>query len=103
MDALVSAETPHTFAATGEENANLHRRLDAKLAYGIALAGGRWTGTLEVGLGLTDTHRETSLRWRLNPTRSNAYELGLASSRHEPENSAEAPEHRVGVRLIARW
>ena len=91
-----------TGLAVGGDN-DAAGRLDATVGYGFALFDGRWTGTPELGLGLTDTYRETVLGWRLDPARSTAYGLRLEGSRHEPVSGAEAPEHRVRVRLTARW
>ena len=41
--------------------------------------------------------------WRLEGAREVAYEMHFEGSRHEPANDDNAPEHRVGVRLTARW
>ena len=62
-----------------------HRALEAKLGYGFALFEGRYTGTPELGLGLTDASRETVLGWRLaEETRSGlAFGLDVEAARRE--------------------
>ena len=103
-DALLGRRTMEGLAADdggGLEN----RRLEAKLGYGLALFGGRYTGTPELGLGLSDAHRDYSLGWRMGLARSGrvSFELGLTATRREAANEDRAPEHAIGLRGTARW
>ena len=86
----------------GDGGDDLERRsLDARLGYGFALFGGGYTGTPELGLGLTEAHREVSLGWRLAEVRSAglAFGLDLEGSRRESAAGEAAPEHRLGLGL----
>ena len=66
--------------------------------------GGRFTGTPELGLGLSDTGRDYRLGWRLELGSSGAtsFEFGLEATRRESAND-DAAEHAVGVRVGASW
>ena len=86
----------------GDSGDDLERRsLDARLGYGFALFGGGYTGTPELGLGLTEAHREVSLGWRLAEVRSAglAFGLDVEGARRESAAGAAAPEHRLGLGL----
>ena len=77
------------------------RSLDARLGYGFALFGGGYTGTPELGVGLTEAHREMSLGWRLAEVGSAglAFGLDLEGSRRESAVGEAAPEHRLALGL----
>ena len=60
MDALLGPETARALGAA-EEDALARRRLEARLGYGFAVFGGGWTGVPEVGLGWSESVRETVL------------------------------------------
>ena len=49
---------PDASGLAANEDAPLSHRLDAEVGYGIALFGGGFTGTPNVGMGLSDTARE---------------------------------------------
>ena len=90
----------------GDELEN--RRLELKLGYGFGAFGDRFTSTPELGLGLSQGHREYTLGWRLNLAGGggpNALELALEASRSEATgaNDNAPPEHGVGLRVTARW
>ena len=90
------------------DDAPLSSRLDAELGYGVALFGGGFTGTPNVGFGLSDTMREYRMGWRLSPARpgdAGGFELSLDAARREAANDpgASEPEHRIGFGLTARW
>ncbi len=90
------------------DDAPLSSRLDAELGYGIALFGGGFTGTPNVGFGLSDTMREYRMGWRLSSARpgdAGGFELSLDAARREAANDpgASEPEHRIGFGLTARW
>ena len=84
------------------------RRLEVGFGYGFAVLGDRFTSTPEIGLGMSNGHREYRLGWRLTLARSgtSALELALEASRREAANDNGAgaePEHALGLRLTARW
>ena len=63
---------------------------------------------MELGLGLSNDHREYGLGWRLNPSGGDlsAFELRLDATRREAANDDDAgskPEHGLQLRLNARW
>ena len=77
------------------------RSLDARLGYGFPLFGGGYTGTPELGLGLTERHRETSLGWHLAEVRSDglAFGLDVEGARRESTAGEAPPERRLGLGL----
>ena len=93
---------PDASGLAANDNAALSGRLDAEAGYGIAMFGGGFTGTPNVGMGLSDTARELRLGWRLAPAGGGDFELNLDAARREAAND-DAPEHRVGFGLTARW
>ena len=106
MDALFRPETglvPGTANDDGDELRQ--RRLEAKLGYGLAVFEGRYTGTPELGLGLSGARREVILGWRLSEPRNAGLVFGLAveGARSESAGGEGEPEHRIGVKLTARW
>ncbi|MDE0176287.1 MAG: fibronectin type III domain-containing protein [Defluviicoccus sp.] len=100
---------PDAHALAANDDAPMSRRLDGELGYGIAMFGDRFTGTPNVGFGLSDTAREVRLGWRLGPAGGGGFELNLDAARREavndpgPGSGAGSPEHRIGVGLTARW
>ena len=77
-------------------------RLDAKLGYGLAVFGNRFTGTPWIGVGLSGSARDYTLGWRFRPSGGTGLDLGLEASRRETAND-NGPEHGIGLRLTARW
>ena len=77
-------------------------RLDAKLGYGLAVFGNRFTGTPWIGIGLSGSARDYTLGWRFRPSGGTSLDLGLEASRRETAND-NGPEHGIGLRLTARW
>ena len=102
VDALLSRGTMVGLAANDNGDG---RRLEVRLGYGLPAFAGRFTGTPEIGLGLSETHREYSLGWRLGLAKGDpgALELRLEGKRSETANGNAAPEHAVGFRMTARW
>ena len=83
------------------------RRLAGELGYGLELPGG-FTGTPNVGFGLSDTARDWRVGWRLTSVVPNDsdFEVSLDATRREPVggNGAGAPvEHGVMLRGAVRW
>ena len=106
-EALLGRGTLEGLAANDGDDELERRHLEAKLGYGFALFGGRYTGTPELGLGLSGSAREVSLGWRL-VRRSSAgdigsLELSLEGTRRESANDNAPPEHGIGLRLHGRF
>ena len=102
-DALLSRDTLEGLAAN--ENVDGRRRLEARFGYGFPMFGDRFTGTPEIGLGLSDAGRDYGLGWRLMQSGSGAgsLELLLEARRRESANDNTPPEHGIGFRLTARF
>ena len=82
------------------------RRLEGELGYGLALSGGRLTGTPNAGFALSDRAREYRIGWRLVRARRGAsgLEVDLNATRREPVNDNGAgPEHGMVLRGALRW
>ena len=116
MDALLGRGTLAGLAANdngggGDDLEN--RRLELRMGYGLSAFGDRFTSTPELGLGLSNGHREYTLGWRLDLAPGsgsraggggpNALELRLEATRREAVNDNADPEHGVGLRVTARW
>ena len=101
MDALLRPDTARELAAN--DDAPDRRTLEARLGYGIAMFGDRWTGIPEVGLGLTEASREYIHAWRLVEERASglAFGLDLEGRRRERVAGDRAAGHRIG--LGAGW
>ena len=99
MAALLGRETP---AGTGA-GATSAGRLEAELGYGLPTFGGGFTGTPNLGIGLSDTARDYRLGWRLTPARNGApdFEIGLDATRREAANADAA--HGLMLRGTVRW
>ena len=98
MDALLGPESARVLGA--EDGDELERRtLEAKLGYGFAAFGERFTSTPSLGLSLTDTHRETVLGLRLGEARTAGLVFGLdvEGARRESAAGDDGPEHRLGL------
>ena len=100
-DALMGRET---LTGLGANDTGGARRLELTAGYGTAMFGGRFTGTPEVGVGLSDMGRDYRLGWRLalGAVGGTSFELSLEARRREPANDNEA-EHTAGFRLTARY
>ena len=92
----------HALAANGDAPAS--SRLDTELGYGLPVFGGGFTGTPNVGLGLSDTAREVRLGWRLTPAAGGdtGFELSLDAMRRESAEDGDA-EHGVMLRARTSW
>ena len=93
-----------TLAGLGADDDSDARRLELTAGYGIAMFDGRFTGTPELGVGLSDAGRDYRLGWRLGPGSGGgrSFELGLEAARRERANDDEA-EHTAGFRIRAAW
>ena len=85
-------------------NAEPSSRLDGEIGYGMALMGDRFTGTPNVGFGMSDTAREYRMGWRLTSADPGdpGFEIGLDATRREAANDNET-EHGVMLRSLVRW
>ena len=103
VDRLWSARDAQGLAPDGDFEPE--RRLQGELGYGLAAFGGGFTGTPNVGFGLTDTAREIRIGWRLTPAAQDrsGFELNLDAIRRESAGGDEAPEHGVMLRGVIRW
>ena len=92
----------HALAANGDAPAS--SRLDTELGYGLPVFGGGFTGTPNVGLGLSDTARDYRLGWRLTPAAGGdpGFELSLDATRRESAQDGDT-EHGVMLRSRLRW
>ena len=99
---LWSARDATGFLAS--ERVEAEGRLEATVGYGMPVLGGRFTGTPELGLGLSESGRDWRLGWRLGLAGSGrgAFGLGVEASRREPANG-DTPENRVGLTATMRW
>ena len=79
-------------------------RLDAQVGYGMAVFGGGFTGTPNVGFGLSDAARDLRLGWRLTPVASGStgFEVSLDATRREAANG-DGAEHGVRLTSTLRW
>ncbi len=80
-----------------------HRRLEARFGYGFPAWGGRLASVPEIGLGLSDTGREYILGWRLTNEGPGTFRLSTEARRRESDADGATAEHRIGIRLSARW
>ena len=93
----------HALAAN-DEAATASSRLDTELGYGLVVFGGGFTGTPNVGFGLSDGGgRDYRLGWRLTPAASGdtGFEVSLDATRREAAN--DEAEHGVMLRGLMRW
>ena len=91
-------------AANGE--AEPSSRFDAEVGYGMALFGDRFTGTPNVGFGLSgDGARDLRLGWRLtSAVRGDpGFEVSLDATRREAANDNGEAEHGVMLRSLIKW
>ncbi|MDE0052048.1 MAG: hypothetical protein OXO52_19840, partial [Rhodospirillales bacterium] len=93
------------------------RRLEGELGYGVGLFGDRFTGTPNVGFGLSDNVRDWRIGWRLTSVVRGdpGFEVNLDATRREAVNpgsgsgagygvgSGAGPEHGVMLRGAIRW
>ena len=112
MDALLSRETLAGLAANEDEGTGSGRfraagRLEGEIGYGLPAFGGAFTGTPNLGFGLSDGGaRDYRIGWRLtSAVRGDpGFEVSLDATRREPANDNGAgPEHGVMLRASIRW
>ena len=103
MDSLLSRRTLAGLSVHEEGEELERRRFEARLGYGLAMLGGRYTGTPELGLGVGDSHHELGLGWRLAQRRDSglAFDLGVKGTRREERDGGSGPEQ--GLTLDLGW
>ncbi len=74
-------------------------RLDAEAAYGLAVFGGRATGTPYLWVGQSEVFREVRMGYRLELLHWEGLELGIEGTQRESTVGNMAPEHEVMLRL----
>ena len=94
---------PGTLAPAHEADAS--GRLQAELGYGLAAFGGGFTGTPNLGLGLSESGRDWRLGWRLTPALRGVpgFEVNLDATRREPANDNGPVEHGIALSAAIRW
>ena len=108
-DALLERTTLEGLAANDNGDDLEQRRLGLRAGYGFAMFGGGFTGTPEIGFGLSESTsgsaRDYSLGWRLTHAGSapGSLEFQLEARRRESANDDTPPEHGIGFTATARW
>ena len=105
MNGFLSRRTLEGLAANDGGGDLQRRRLEATLGYGFPLFGDRFTGTPEVGVGLSNADRDYRVGWRLALARSDRvkFNVSLNATRREPANDDREPDNEIGLRVTARW
>ena len=101
VERLWSARDAAGLAPGGEFEAE--RRLEGELGYGVAAFGGAFTGTPNIGFGLSDNARDYRLGWRLTSAVPGdpGFEVSLDATRRETAN--DNAEHGAMLRAVIRW
>ena len=104
MDALLRPDNVNRLAAGADGGELDNRRLEAKIG-GLPVAGGRYIGTPEVGIGVSETDREYRLGWRLGRARKGPvdFTFDIEGALRESVDDEEEPAHRIGLRMTLRW
>ena len=112
-DMLLGRTTLAGLAANDEGGKLQQQRLEARLGYGFAATGDRFTATPEIAVALSNAGREYSLGWRLvrraRPGDRGSLELSFEARRHEstspgPGSGAGSHlAHEAGFRFTERY
>ena len=106
MDALLGRETLAGLAANDDGGRfEASSRLEGELGYGVAAFGGAFTGTPNIGFGLSDNARDVRLGWRLTSAVPGdpGFEVSLDATRRETANDDTPAEHGIMLRAVIRW
>ena len=106
MDALLGRETLAGLAANNDGGRfEASSRLEGELGFGLAAFGGAFTGTPNIGFGLSDNVREVRLGWRLTSAVPGdpGFEVSLDATRRETANDDTPAEHGIMLRAVIRW
>ena len=94
--ALLGRETLVGLAAN---DAAASGRLDAEAAYGLAVFGGRATGTPYLRVGQSEAFREVRMGYRLELLRWEGLEMGIEGTQRESTVANMAPDREVMLHL----
>lgn len=80
-------------------------RVDAERGHGLAVFSGGFTGTPNVGFGLSDTACDDRIGWRLTSAAADdpGFSSGLDLTRREATGGGETAKHGVMLRSSVRW
>lgn len=100
LDALLAPDTVRGLEAAGG-GGDGRRRLEARLRYGWASFGGRYTTRSELGIAFSDTARKYIHAWPLAEARAAGLVFGIdvEGARRERVAGDSEPEHRLGLGL----
>ena len=88
-----------TLAGLSANDAAASGRLDAEASYGLAVFGGRATGTPYLGVGQSEVFREVSMGYRLELLRWEGLEMGIEGTQRESTVDNMAPDREVMLHL----
>ena len=71
----------------------------------MAAFGGAFTGTPNLGFGLSDSARDLRLGWRLTPAArgDSGFEVNLDATRREAAGDDAVPENAIRLELRVRF
>ncbi len=100
-DALWHDEMPKGGPGAGTERG----ALDLHVGYGYGLFGDRFTGTPNLGFGLSDSGRDVRIGWRLTPAVRGdpGFRVDFGVTRREPAGGPAPPEHAVTLHSTILW
>ena len=106
MDALLSRETLAGLAAEDDDGGagfEAASRLEGEIGYGLALFDGGFTGTPNLGFGMSGASRDWRLGWRLTSAVPGdpGFEVNLDATRSEAAGGKA--EHGMMLRATIRW
>ena len=106
MDALLTSTTLAGMASQKDGAAfESSGRIQGRIGYGLAVFGGGFTGTPNLGFGASGGgSRDWRLGWRLTSAvpRDSGFEVNLDATRKEHADDT-APEHGVVLQGTLRW
>ena len=88
-----------------DDDFEAERRLEGEIGYGLAAFGGAFTGTPNLGFGLSDSARDLRLGWRLTPAArgDSGFEVNLDATRREAAGDDAVPGHAIRLELRVRF
>ena len=106
MDGLLNRETMAGLAANDDGSGRFEAssRLSGEVGYGLSAFGGGFTGTPNLGFGMSSGGaRDWRVGWRLTPAARSGpgFELNLDAMRRE--SASDDARHEVTLRGILRW
>ena len=88
-----------------DDDFEAERRLEGEIGYGLPAFGGAFTGTPNLGFGLSDSARVLRLGWRLTPAArgDSGLEVNLDATRREAAGDDAVPENAIRLELGVRF